>query len=64
MVEMINEVGPEGDVIAHLAIDNSDGLIKLVFEDTPIEGGDVADGGGGGFFDFTTPCPPICGGGQ
>ena len=59
MVEMINEVGEESDVIAHLAIDDSDRLIKLVFEDTPVKGS-AAQVGGGGFYDFTAPCPTVC----
>ncbi len=59
MVEMINEVGEDSDVRAHLAIDANNGLIKIVFQDIPKKGRTEASGDGG-FFDFTQPCPTFC----
>jgi len=59
MEEMIEDIGADSDVKAHLAI-NDNGVIVLVLQDVPYTDGVADGGGGGGFFDFTQPCPTFC----
>lgn len=59
MEEMIEDLGPDTDVKAHLAI-NDEGMIVLVFQDIQFSR-ETDLSGGSGFFDFTRPCPTYCG---
>ena len=60
--EMLNTIGPEADIKAHLAVKDAgqsvDGIdlsVVLIFEDQKKVGEEKI-----GFFDFTTPCPNFC----